>query len=186
MLDHIINHCRNHEFMSGVERDQERIVKTAEVFTPLELVDDMLNLLPQEVFTDETKTFLDNSCGDGQFLSEILIRKVSNGIPFEKALSTIYGVDIMQDNVDLCRNRLLCGQEQYRHIVENNIVCTDALTYHYAFNGEIEPKIDLLAHLKTPVKVKKPRKPKNTTSVKKPRKPKDTTSVKKPRKNKKD
>ena len=170
MLDHIINHCRNHEFMSGVERDQKRITKTAEVFTPLKLVNDMLDLLPPEVFTGESSNFLDNSCGDGQFLSEILIRKVSNGIPFEQALSTIYGVDIMQDNVALCRNRLLCGQEQYRHIVENNIVCTDALTYHYAFNGDIEPKVDLLAHLNPPVKVKKPRKTKDTTTVKKPRK----------------
>ena len=85
--------------------------------------------------TDETKTACDASCGDGAFLGEILIRKVENGIEFEKALSTIYGVDIMQDNVDLCRERLLCGQEHLRPIVEKNIVCADALRYHYRFDG---------------------------------------------------
>jgi hypothetical protein len=78
---------------------------------------------------------LDNSCGDGQFLSEVLIRKLENGSTFEQALSTIYGVDLMPDNVKLCQDRLLCGQEQYRHIVEQNIVCADALRYHYRFDG---------------------------------------------------
>ena len=60
---------------------------------------------------------------------------MENGSTFEQALSTVYGVDLMQDNVDLCRERLLCGQEHLRHIVERNIVCHDALTYDYSFNG---------------------------------------------------
>jgi len=42
----------------------------------------------------------------------------------------------MQDNVDLCRERLLCGREDLRHIVDKNIVCADALTYDYTF-GEV-------------------------------------------------
>lgn len=53
----------------------------------------------------------------------------------EQALGTIYGVDIMPDNVKLCQDRLLCGQEPLRHIVERNIVCADALKYHYRFDG---------------------------------------------------
>ena len=57
------------------------------------------------------------------------------GSTFEQALQTIYGVDLMQDNVDLCRERLLCGRKDLRHIVERNIVCHDALTYDYSFNG---------------------------------------------------
>ena len=65
----------------------------------------------------------------------MLIRKIENGSTFEEALSTTYGVDLMQDNVDLCRERLLCGQEHLRHIVEKNIVCADALKYHYRFDG---------------------------------------------------
>ena len=131
----IIQHIRYREYMSGVERDKIRIKHNAEVFTPTEEVQSNLDKLSPEVFTNSNKTFLDNSCGDGQFLGEVLIRKVENGIDFEQALSTIYGVDIMQDNVDLCRERLLCGQEHLRHIVEKNIVCADALRYHYRFDG---------------------------------------------------
>jgi hypothetical protein len=121
--------------MSGVQRTQARIKATGEVFTPTSLVDEVLNKLPIDQFTDPTKTFLDNSCGDGQFLGEVLIRKMENGSTFEQALSTIYGVDLMQDNVDLCRERLLCGRTDLAHIVKRNIVCHDALTYDYSFNG---------------------------------------------------
>jgi type I restriction-modification system DNA methylase subunit len=94
-----------------------------------------LDQIDQELFKDPSKTFLDNSCGDGQFLSEVLIRKVQNGVDFETALRSIYGVDMMEDNVQLCRDRLLCGQEHLRRVVETNIVCHDALTYDYSFNG---------------------------------------------------
>lgn len=134
-LSKIIDHCRHREYMSGIERDTARIKATAEVFTPTDLVQESLNLLPDTLFEDPTENFLDYSCGDGQFLSEVLIRKLENGIDFKTALSTIYGVDIMQDNVELCRERILCGQEDLRHIVERNIVCHDALTYDYSFNG---------------------------------------------------
>ena len=126
--------------MSGIERDRLRVKETEEVFTPTPLVQECLDILEREhpeCFKDPTKTFMDNSCGDGQFLSEVLIRKMENGIDFETALSTIYGVDIMEDNVLLCRQRLLCGRDDLKHIVEKNIVCHDALTYNYCF-GEAE------------------------------------------------
>lgn len=137
MLSEIIDHIRNRSYMSGVERDRARVKATGEVFTPTELVREILEQLPIDQFTDPTKTFLDNSCGDGQFLGEVLIRKIEMGSSFEQALSTIYGVDLMQDNIELCRERLLCGREDLRHIVEKNIVCADALTYNYTF-GEKE------------------------------------------------
>ncbi len=121
--------------MSGVERDRVRVKATGEVFTPTPLVQEILDQLPNKQFTDPAKTFLDNSCGDGQFLGEVLIRKMENGSTLEQALQTIYGVDLMQDNVDLCRERLLCGREDLRHIVEKNIVCADALRYHYRFDS---------------------------------------------------
>lgn len=135
LISKVIDHIRNRSYMSGVRRDQVRVKATGEVFTPTPLVQEMLDQLPPEVFTDPTKTFLDNSCGDGQFLGEVLICKMENGSTFELALSSIYGVDMMPDNVDLCRERLLCGQEHLRHIVEQNIVCADALKYHYRFDG---------------------------------------------------
>ena len=78
---------------------------------------------------------IDNSCGDGEMLAGALYRKLQNGIDFETALSTIYGVELQFDNVELCRKRLVCGREDLRHIVERNIVWHDALTYDYSFNG---------------------------------------------------
>jgi type I restriction-modification system DNA methylase subunit len=135
MLNDVIEHIRNRSYMSGVERDKLRIKATGEVFTPTELVREMLEQIPIDQWQDPTKTFLDNSCGDGQFLGEVVIRKMEHGSTFEQALSTIYGVDLMQDNVDLCRERLLCGRTDLAHIVNRNIVCHDALTYDYSFNG---------------------------------------------------
>ena len=134
MLNQIIDHIRNRSYMSGIDRQQARIKATGEVFTPTELVQDILNTLDHSVFTDPEKTFLEPSCGDRQFLGEVLIRKMENGSTFEQALSTVYGVDLMQDNVVLCRERLLCGREDLRHIVEQNIVCADGLRYHYRFD----------------------------------------------------
>ena len=121
--------------MSGVERENSRVKATGEVFTPTPLVQEVLDQLSQETFTDPNKTFLDPACGDGQFLGEVIIRKIENGSTFEQALNTVYGVDLMPDNVELCRERLLCGREDLRHIVEQNIVCADGLRYHYRFDG---------------------------------------------------
>ena len=135
MLEEIIKHARDRAYMSGLERDKNRVKSTGEIFTPTPLVQEILDQLPKDQFTDAEKTFLDPACGDGQFLSEVLIRKIENGSTFEEALSTIYGVDLMADNVKLCQDRLLCGQEQYRHIVEKNIVCADGLRYHYRFDN---------------------------------------------------
>jgi type I restriction-modification system DNA methylase subunit len=134
-MNNIIEHIRNRSYMSGIERDRARVKATGEVFTPTPLVQEILDTLDQSLFKDPSKTFIDPTCGDGQFLGEALIRKIENGSTFEQALSTIYGVDLMEDNVELCRERLLCGREDLRHIVEQNIVCADALRYHYRFDG---------------------------------------------------
>ena len=133
ILDKVKDHIRNRSYMSGVDREYARVKSTGEVFTPTHTVQHILTKIPIEQFTDPTKTFLDNSCGDGQFLGEVLIRKMENGSTFEEALSTIYGVDLMQDNVDLCRERLLCGREDLRHVVEQNIYQADALKFSYKF-----------------------------------------------------
>ena len=139
-LDQVINHIRNRSYMSGIERDKIRIKSTGEVFTKDWMVRHGLDQIEKEdpsAFTDPNKTFIDNSCGDGQMLGEVLIQKLKNGQNFETALSTVYGIDLMEDNVNFCRERLLCGQEHLRHIVEKNIVCDDAAKNNYCF-GELE------------------------------------------------
>ena len=132
-IEQVINHARNREYMNGVDRDTNRVKATQEVFTPTSMVQNLLNQLDID-WSDPEQAYIDPTCGDGQFLSEALINKISNGIDFETALRKIYGSDLMQDNVDLCRERLLCGREDLRHIVEKNIVCADGLRYHYRFD----------------------------------------------------
>jgi hypothetical protein len=90
------------------------------------------------MFKDWTKTYMDNSCGDGQFLSEVVIRKMERShCTLEQALSTTYGVELMVDNVKLCKERLAGPNptEEILDILDKNIVCADALTYHYRFDG---------------------------------------------------
>jgi hypothetical protein len=143
VIQEYINHSRNQSYMSGVERDKLRIKQTAEIFTPTWQVQEILDkieLLNNDTFTDETKTFIDSTCGDGQFLSEVVIRKMErNGCTLEKALSTTYGVELMEDNVELCKKRLAGPNptQEILDILDKNIVCHDALTYDYSFGGEV-------------------------------------------------
>ena len=136
-LNQIKDHIRNRSYMSGVDRDKLRIKAYGEVFTPVELIREMLDGLPQEIFGNPDEKFLDpTGCGDGAFLGEVLIKKVENGLDFETALKGCFGIDIQQDNVDLCRERLLCNQEHLRHIVEKNIICADCdKVKNFSFDG---------------------------------------------------
>lgn len=138
-IDTYIHHARNREYMSGIDRDKLRVKQTAEVFTPTPLVQEMLDKLEQNdatTFSDPTKTFIDPSCGDGQFLSEVVIRKMErSGCGLEQALATTYGVELMSDNVRLCKERLAGPNPtpEILSILDKNIVCADALKYDYSF-----------------------------------------------------
>lgn len=117
-------------------KTKERIKATGEVFTPQWLVDEMLDKLPQDVFTNPEKTFIDPACGDGNFLVRVLERKIQNGSTPLQALQTTYGVDIMQDNIDDCRRRLITVamrlnngklEKSWREPLLNNIKCANTL-----------------------------------------------------------
>lgn len=117
------------------ELDDERRKKYGEVFTPTELVIEMISHLPRETW-EEGKTFLDPTCGNGQFLAPVLLMKMRLG--HKSPLSTIYGADIMQDNVKECRERLLAiagDNPENQNIVKKNIQCRDGLTWDYSFGG---------------------------------------------------
>ncbi len=143
ILNDYINHSRNFDYMSGIDRDRERQKATAEVFTPTEYVQEILDdeeKKSPDMFTDWTKTYMDNSCGDGQILSEVVIRKMEqSNCTLEQTLSTIYGVELMEDNVKLCKERLAGPNptQEILDILDKNIVCADALTYDYSFGEPV-------------------------------------------------
>ena len=106
MWDKIRDNINDHAYMSSIDRDKQRIQSNAEIFTPTDLVIEMLNNIEIDRL-GAGKTILDPACGDGQFLTAIKWVKVYiHQMTESDALEDIYGVDIMRDNVDLCKKRL--------------------------------------------------------------------------------
>lgn len=105
----IAEESNKHGYMSGVDRQSDRVKATGEIFTPTELVIEICQKMLESdpnVF-GPGKTVLDPACGDGQFLVVIkLIKMLQYNMTEVDALNDIYGVDIMRDNVDLCKKRL--------------------------------------------------------------------------------
>lgn len=97
-------------------KSKTRVRESGEVFTSYREVNAMLDLVKDECLRVESM-FLEPACGNGNFLIEILRRKLSTvvdvytGAKLEQyaliALSTLYGIDILPDNVVECRKRLL-------------------------------------------------------------------------------
>jgi hypothetical protein len=117
-------------------KSKARVKELGEVFTPPALVTEMLSKLPAGSWEHAT-TFLEPSCGNGNFLVQILESKLAAGATPLQALSTIYAVDIMEDNADESRARLLArvhpllddwGKATANWIVWCNIVCGNTLT----------------------------------------------------------
>ena len=103
-------------------KSKERIKKTGEVFTPHELCLQMVREIPVETLKDPASTFLDPSCGDGNFLVALLqVLTEEHGHSPSQVLPRLYGVELMQDNVD----------EALRRLGGGNIVCADSLTFDY-------------------------------------------------------
>lgn len=128
--------------MNIKEKRKARCKLTAEIFTPTSLVNEILDRLTLDSNSsvwEEEKTFIDPACGDGQFLVEVLKRKLEKGHNSIKAISTIYGCDIMSDNIEICKNRLLnlinINKEECKKILNKNIVCTPLDKYP---NGSLD------------------------------------------------
>jgi len=113
-----------------MKKSKERIKKFGEVFTPPELVNKMLDILPPEEIINPAYTIGDvTGCGNGAFLIEVLNRRMKAGINHKDSLKTIYGVDIMEDNIAECKKRLALGSTdpEIWKILDHNIICADAL-----------------------------------------------------------
>lgn len=137
-------------------KSKERVAQRGEVFTAEREVNAMLDLVANECLRPDSR-FLEPACGDGNFLSAILRRKLAelrrkykkSARDYEKlsivAIGSLYGVDIMNDNVEACRQRLYSiwdeeytahcaseasdeAREAARFIITRNIINGNALT----------------------------------------------------------
>ena len=93
--------------MEKLIKSRKRVKDRGEVFTPSWLVNEMLDELPEDQWTDSSKAFIDPACGNGNILVEIVRRKIESGAQPLQALMTTYGVDIMPDNITECQQRLV-------------------------------------------------------------------------------
>lgn len=149
-------------------KSKKRVTDHGEVFTSEREVNAMLDLVKQETERIDSR-FLEPACGTGNFLVEILRRKLAivesrykkSQLEYERyaviAISSIYGIDLLQDNVEETQNRLFeifdkqytsfyknnCKEEcrtSIRYILDRNILRGDALTLKTVGNGD-EPII---------------------------------------------
>jgi|TARA_Y100000033_G_scaffold42885_1_gene44219 hypothetical protein len=117
----------NQEVGSTIERSDERIKVTQEVFTPMELVEYMIDDIDIELLKDPESTFIDNSAGCGNFLVGLKQRLLQYHSEEHILENMLYAVEMMEDNhKELC-NRL--GVD----VTHPHYVCHDALTYDYSF-----------------------------------------------------
>ena len=146
----------NMELMEKQVKSKQRVADHGEVLTSKREVNAMLDLVKQETDRIESR-FLEPACGTGNFLTEVLERKLrvvearygKSQLDYERyavlAVSSIYGIDILQDNVQECRKRLFDIFDQkytgifgarvkdecrnsVRFILERNIIWGDALS----------------------------------------------------------
>jgi hypothetical protein len=112
-------------------KSKDRVKAHGEIFTPKFLVLKMLNMVPDEVWSDPSKTFLEPSCGNGNFIIEIIRKKLEHGSTIEQAISTTYGVDIQQDNVNECRQRIVeefnIEDDELKSLIDDRITCGNFL-----------------------------------------------------------
>jgi hypothetical protein len=116
---------------SEIERTDERINDTGEVFTPIGLCIEMVNEIPLDIIKNPQSKFLDNSAGNGNFMIALL-NKLTEYHSKEHVLnSMIYAVELMVDNHKEMCERL--GVD----ITHPHYICHDALTYDYSFGEPV-------------------------------------------------
>jgi len=88
-------------------RSDERVSEHGEVFTPAHIVKEMLDLLPKEKWAEKDLIFLEPTCGNGQFLVQAIEKKLDAGLSCISAVNTVFGMDIMPDNIEESRLRIM-------------------------------------------------------------------------------
>lgn len=112
---------------SEIERSNERIDQTGEVFTPMELCVEMVSEIPESILKNDKSTFLDNSAGSGNFLLALQTELLKYHSLQYINDNMLYAVELMEDNhAEMCK-RLGVS------IDHSHYVCANALEYDYSF-----------------------------------------------------
>tara|TARA_Y100001937_G_scaffold42483_1_gene60175 strand:- start:2766 stop:3167 length:402 start_codon:yes stop_codon:yes gene_type:complete len=121
----------NQDVGSAIERSDERIAETQEVFTPAELCESMVSEIPKHLLKDPSSTFIDNSAGCGNFIVA-LINKLSEYHDRQYVIDNmVYAVELMEDN-----HKEMCERVGVP-LDHPHYVCHDALTYDYSFGKPV-------------------------------------------------
>lgn len=114
---------------------------TNEFFTPYSIVKKMADKISEEDWANPQKTFSDPAAGNGQFILFILYRRIHEyNIPWQIALETTYSVELMEDNVAECKDRIcemltnICedfNEDKARLIMDSRLVCHDFFTWNF-------------------------------------------------------
>ena len=123
----------------GITRSKERITKNGEVFTPKALVEKMMDKIPEEKWKDPNSVWLEPTFGSGNMLICMLERRIASGVEPVQAVKTLYGVELMQDNVDLCKDRIrevlrankVKIDKKVNDIIDHNFVCSDFFKWDF-------------------------------------------------------
>lgn len=126
-------------------KTKKRVKEKGEVFTAPREVNAMLDLIPLDQYTNPLSTWLEPACGNGNLLIAILARKVAHcpkhanpKIHALKVVSSLYGVDIAEDNITEAKLRLVAWISEHvsdeqafldevKCILDRNIIVGDTL-----------------------------------------------------------
>jgi len=114
-------------------RSKENVRNNGEVFTPTNIVDDMLKLIPAKAWKDPTFVFIEPTCGNGQFLVRVFEKRIAAGISVLDALNTIIGMDISEENITDSRKRLYklaLKVNRANKIKAKTIICNNIFQVH--------------------------------------------------------
>ena len=116
---------------SKIERSDERIVQTQEVFTPPELCKKIVNEIPLDIKKNPESTFLDNSAGSGNFIIALRDELINYHSEDHVLNRMLYAVELMEDNHKEMCDRLGVPLDHPHYI------CADAIEYDYSFGEPV-------------------------------------------------
>lgn len=130
-----------------VDKRKERHHITQEDFTPEYICKMMCDNIDNAIYKDFNKTFCDIAAGNGNIIRYILKERLKYCLNQEDilhAISSIYGVELMQDNVEECYNliikdikhfsknkNIVINEDDILNILKHNIVCSDIFDWNF-------------------------------------------------------